>query len=815
MSILVLSLALVAGCGGGSTATSQAGGGGSTPQAGAASSLTVASKVSVVDAGSSNLVSKVSSLKFFNKLLNLKNAIVKSGINPAGFASSSDYNTDTTDVYVQDKSVDAFKNVNQILCMMGQTKYDSMLNKGNYLALVDQNQCSSNQDSVSANSANSTNTSGSTNAPKYMTWTVNSSRADNNSPEVVTAWIHQPADTNNPPMVIYAKVTVTQGVSSTNPYGLFNVDFEGHPVNQDGSTNNSVIAMSGYLGTTVDSNGKVVLQYYENDGNGSEIHEAALNRSSDGSTGNGSVYSVDPWDNNGKPQQGNFAFNSNYFFRGADNNSGTCFDRTHFASTAWSYGLYDATGSRVNVNSGFPIVDANGDHGWIGYWGLWFDNSGALANATDGMALTEQSYNNGTTSSAQYHLFLREGRLTKYTKKKLTLADITNVPLNYFDQNSNTQIQVSWNGSAFVETAIMNSTTNFWDPTNSQADLPDLSSMQWTQLSFYSQALNGNVNVMLMPPPGDITDKSYCSGAQPPFTCSPDNTTPVIYFAQSMVMPGDSVPSTLACMNQCPDPSQINNATASDVNFPDSWQPQSSPTATYTFDSNVADGANAMLLVNGASPIVQTVRNQNMQQGVNSGPLFDPNPANLAALACGNWAPGKICSGQVWTALDTFYQWQTGKDQWDWLTGLLDSNGNMLKFDSPLNVKYVGDGTNGNLNTTYILDYDGFGQLNGIPGTCYDDSGAQVACNSDQVRWVPAFSLPAGTNVTDANNTSYVVKPLSIEERMNNLSQNSCTGASLSLTGYTLPDGSKYTAPNIGTEPTVTGAPAVIGGVLQ
>jgi len=42
-----------------------------------------------------------------------------------------------------------------------------------------------------------------------------------------------------------------------------------------------------------------------------------------------------------------------------------------------------------------------------------------------------------------------------------------------------------------------------------------------------------------------------------------------------------------------------------------------------------------------------------------------------------------------------------------------------------------------------------------------------------------------------------------------------CTTAGLTLTTYTLPDDSLVVAPDIGTEPTVDGAPAVIGGIVQ
>jgi hypothetical protein len=129
-----------------------------------------------------------------------------------------------------------------------------------------------------------------------------------------------------------------------------------------------------------------------------------------------------------------------------------------------------------------------------------------------------------------------------------------------------------------------------------------------------------------------------------------------------------------------------------------------------------------------------------------------------------------------------------------------------------------------------LLDYSGFGQLNGIPGKCVDmDSGADADCSqggngNNSIRWVPQFTIPGLTPVTatdPASNaaTDCYVKPLQVEQRM---MPDSTVGACSSLaatdfSAYTLPDTSLWSDPKAaeGAEPVVTNAPAIIGGVVQ
>jgi hypothetical protein len=120
-----------------------------------------------------------------------------------------------------------------------------------------------------------------------------------------------------------------------------------------------------------------------------------------------------------------------------------------------------------------------------------------------------------------------------------------------------------------------------------------------------------------------------------------------------------------------------------------------------------------------------------------------------------------------------------------------------------------------------MMDYSGFGNLNGIPGKCVNmDTGLEAQCtNSSTVRYVPAFVIPpvqadgSLTKVT-VDTTEYLVKPLELEQRMMPVDASNCSA--LSVASYTLPDlATEWTAPAIGTEPVVTAAPAVIGGVVQ
>jgi len=202
-----------------------------------------------------------------------------------------------------------------------------------------------------------------------------------------------------------------------------------------------------------------------------------------------------------------------------------------------------------------------------------------------------------------------------------------------------------------------------------------------------------------------------------------------------------------------------------------------------------------------------------------SRPLFEPTTDDLSLLAC-DWDPSITCGWQAWNKLDVFYPWETGPNDWNKFTALYkEDQGTKTfeKFDPPLQVSYVHqwDPQNPTGTSTFNLDYSGFGNLWGIPGKCIDwNTGNEVDCG-EGTRWIPQFSIAAGSEVTDVSDgtTRYYVKPLEEEQRMKQVDISGCTG--LTPITYDLPNISQWQDPNIGAEPKVEGPPAVIGGVLQ
>ncbi|MEW6602767.1 MAG: hypothetical protein AB1499_17480, partial [Nitrospirota bacterium] len=179
------------------------------------------------------------------------------------FPADSDYMNDETHVFVNERAADTFSIVNEILCMIGQTKYSEMVNKGNYKAQIDKTLCSSDSDDPSSAGEDSQNQSSGSTMPEYELWTINSSRADDNSPQIVKVWIHESGDDmdKEPPKAIYAKTIITEEVSDTNPYGIFSLNFKMYP-EINGVVNTSTTLGKGLLKTEINPlTGKVLLKF--------------------------------------------------------------------------------------------------------------------------------------------------------------------------------------------------------------------------------------------------------------------------------------------------------------------------------------------------------------------------------------------------------------------------------------------------------------------------------------------------------------------------------------------------------------------------
>jgi hypothetical protein len=776
---------LLASCGGGGGGTTTAVGGDN------AAALTVAQQVSVVDAQSGGGGGSPSIVKNFVRALIL----------PA----DSDYNTDKANVYVQEHSVEAFNTVNDILCMVAQTRYDAMLNKGPYKAQMDLNLCEGKGDASSGGQASANQSSGAT-MPKYAMWTVDVTRADNSSPQIVKVWAHEPADGNEPEKVIYVNTVVTEGVSASNPYGLFSINFEGHPV--VGGVASPQTMFKGIL-KTENSSGKVLIKFFDNFsfGESSGTQAAALDRNPDGASGGGTISGQETGPMGSSSKTFDIAYNENYFHR-VDTGLGShvCLSRTEFDVSAWRYGVYDSNGTRVQRNSGFPVKISSGGqniHGYIGYYGSWFPSEVTLST---GDTVYKETF--GPQAAEEPYVVLSAGgKLRKHNRSLLTLADVAGIPLDYMEWTGNgndNQYRVLWNGASFTKVAQMNKANWTWVNLPSPVTI-DLGTLTFSELNFYSQSLNGSVQVKLQ--------NCTPSGSPPDvrFACTADNATPVVSYSDLTVNPGDPVPTTLACFENCPDVAHLNSPNPF---LPFTGYQNVAPSAA-AYTSYTFDNAN-MVLKSGSTAVVAASVDNGVQWGINSGPLFEPNPTNLATLQC-PW-DNNTCPWQAHSNLLVYYTWETGPNSWNRLVALKNPvTDAFVTFDPPLVLQYTHTG-NGYTNAKFSLQYEGFGNLHGIPGKCVNiETNLDADCSQGgpgvPIRWVPEFTIADGSALVSGSAT-YYVKALEKEQRMKK-APGACTGLPVTSYASQLPGLADWTAPNIGTEPTVTGAPAVIGGVLQ
>ena len=758
------------------------------------SAIALSSKVSVVESKSTSSTARSADRTAF-------------AIDTTAFASTVDYNVDETDTFVFEKSADVLDTVNGILCEIGQSRADLMLNAGNYKAQIDSKKCGGNDGDSKSN------------APSYDMWTLNSSRTKG-EPMIVKAWVPNDDDgdgTNDG--LIHANMNVYQPPSTDYPIGYFDMSFKS--VSDAG-----VEGMKGYMNTSKSGTSNV-LQFYMPMSMGGTTYEysAAVNFNSDGS-GTG-VTTMPNWTGENQASGAltyNIAYNSDYFYK-QETKAGVaadavCLDRNKYLTSAWRYGLYDSAGSRVTVNSGFPIsatVSSTTYNGYIGYHGLWMPTAASVA---DNSTVYKMDYSNPDSSGTAYTVRSYGGKLFKHTKQTITLDNIKNIPLSWWDSTANTEKRVYWDGSNLKIDAVRDTTTWQWTDQTAETLTLTTSNAPWG-FWFWSRALGGDGQLQL----------TYASQGSAP--TAPSGSSSVIFNTREPVFPGDSAPTTLACYERCPNPTNL--ATGSEWGSPNiyhanksSWfygqniDNASAPDPyIYTFD-NTTSGM-VLQYDNGTkTPVVLSSANSNLSWGINSGIMFDNSTsANFTALQC-SWDSSKICPYEARGALSTFYTWETGADDWNKLTVLVGSDNSSVKFDAPMMVKYTHSGSSSNSGKSYndasfYLEYGGFGDLWGVPSFCVNaKTGEKTSCSNDgSTRWVNEFVIPATSLVTQVadGTTEYVVKPLEIEQTMKKASSASvCTSAGLSLGGVSLPDSTSWSDPAIGDVPTVTGPPLVVGG---
>ncbi|MCH7891454.1 MAG: molybdopterin-dependent oxidoreductase [Gemmatimonadetes bacterium] len=139
----------------------------------------------------------------------------------------TDFANDETEEYVYEDSMESLALVNEIVCLMSLTQASALVNKGPYIALMDEARC---RQGKNQSSVGETGQSSGGNATEFTRWVIESTRLDNNSPQIVRLWVPDPGDGEEEPwgpQTILVEVIVTEGVSDTSPLGSFDMRFRG------------------------------------------------------------------------------------------------------------------------------------------------------------------------------------------------------------------------------------------------------------------------------------------------------------------------------------------------------------------------------------------------------------------------------------------------------------------------------------------------------------------------------------------------------------------------------------------------------------
>lgn len=727
-------------------------------------------------------------------------------------AEDSAYRTDAQQSHVEDATSRGISQVNMITCVMSAMRPDALVNKGNYLALVDRNKCDPESRSSSSNSGAD---SSSTSAPSYMTATVNSSRASNDEPMRVKTWIDEKERDFS--ATIFVNISASEAPSTSNPYGVFRLDY-------CGKGGDGPCMMNGYLDGSAEG-----ISYFEIEGGGGHSSTKALRLTNSGAdSGAGSL----SYQESEGAVNYRFAYNADYFRR-SDGASDQCFSRDASDEatemSVWRYGLYDAsTGARVERHSGFPIeftVGGTTYRGHMGYWGLWVPaDAPTLAN---GATVQQVTYEAGHEPvRTDYTLAKAEGRLMKYTKRTRTLAQIDKLPFQtwvwqmegFFEgAQPNRQYEMHWNNAA-GEFRVTGEVVCDNGPCQSRTyevekSVPASYFGAIGGMRGWSHSLGGELYIPIEAG-GAPVDAAHLN---------------VIYRQQDLVYPAD-MPATLHCLRECPTADTIGAyfAGGSQAESPfvphtfNSWGPAE---ATVVYTTSASDallkdaGGNAITFTD-AEALASRPR---YQWGLRTGRLF----TSLDDARCSHDST-HFCDFQI-EQIDTYYQWETGPNQWNQFAALKNGSGQFVSFDAPLQVSYtVPTGTTYGdyAGKTLVLQYGGFGELWGIPGECVSRlTNEKVSCDQPNSRYVPAFVIPfdEAQGQVSLDGTTYLVKWLDREIRFARKDASVCQTAGLTLPdGLALPTAADLRNPSdpaspiyIGAKPELSAAPRVIQGEVK
>ncbi len=697
------------------------------------------------------------------------------------FPADSDYVTDATRVFVYDPSMKPLETVNMILCLMAQTRAADLVNTGAYFALVNEDKCQQGQNQ------SSTNTTGQSSGTvtELNQWTVEATRASAADPMSVHIWVPgkagaQGSDAQN----IVVKIIATAAVSDAAPFGKFSLAFAG--LNADQS-----VGMQGSLATTDTGLG---FEFFNSEENPDRTSEQAAHVVFDDTTGNvGTAKTHDA-------ESSSFGVSDNSFTLAFDASrvllsrtldaapTNDCLARDQFTSRVWRYNLYNNSGARVELNSGFPFsYDVNGStkHGFVGYYGVWTEGETTPA---DGTVITQMDFASGT--STEYTLNVSPGKLIRRAANTLPLSGLVGERLYYWGHNPDTdtfgkwEVQVSVDGKfEIVGSVVFQSVGPMITPAAGIVDITPTVAGQ--NLWLWSDSLGGNIV----------------------YVYDPAALTPVVtVYAEWFVYPNDAAlfgggSITLHCFDRCLKGGLTTEDVAAMSTESELYYATNGADHTYTLASS---GGKLLLRDNANDAVVDAsaldLDRLNHEWGVQSGEML----TDVSGIV----NPWDVYNQPV------SYRWETGNNHWNQSVVVTDSGGTPVSFDKPLQFQYTvdaGDDFNNDdhAGKTFFVQYGGPGNLWGFPWV--ENSDAKFT------RWYPQVNLRKGVELKDGADT-FVVKPTEMEQTLVSVDAAECGSLSLGSADNLSLLNAPATTVDFGwsDRPSpATDTPAVVEGVLQ
>ncbi|MCF6777233.1 hypothetical protein L3V83_11730 [Thiotrichales bacterium 19X7-9] len=696
----------------------------------------------------------------------------------AALPTSGAYVTDKVRTFTNSPIQKGVQQVNSIMCMIKQTEPDATENvgQGSYLANVDMNACGMGEGAESTGS-------------QMISVFVNSALSNG----ILTAnlWFDGVSlgDGGNQ-QIIQGKGTINSPADADTPYGIFSFDYASYDI--PASLSATDINMKGHASATETSGTNTMTYVEDQNGDGTEDIQMQINQNANGE-GFGKI--TFPTGHPGQQQQAvtlSAAFNTNYLYIKTTSKD-LCFDRTSTTNLVYGYGLYNQDGSRVTINTGFPIrYSSNGEtvEGWMGYYGVWLPGVTVDSNLND-QSVTKIDLSNGQSESGTLKYY--NGRLERHDVQNKTLSELAGVNMIVHLQSQNANPVIQWNASQDRFDQVGTQSCN-----NSSGCTV---TMQTTTVYDVESAFNDGNDFLPLNIEGvgfsglNLRDFSQQSRT---FLAPTDNSEMRVFgnIIQKPSSGGSTL--TLYCFDQCP--VQVNgtignyntNDTVTAITYSINLNTNGNTPYVLLGPTGSVDGNNQLTAIN--TPSVAMVSSDNNSISINE--LFTTN------------------NRQDRFDESTFYSWRSGPSDWQKYITFVDSNGAVATFDAPIKLIY----TDPNGNKRFI-QYEGFGRFSGIPEVCVNiETGQEVDCYSQSgdaqnLIFKPTYNIEdaiqATTPLTSIDgSTNYYSKQLVIAQELGIESDttNCTTGLASEMTSaqaITLPTiANSWSNPNLGAKPT-------------